>query len=257
MPQCLAMSNIQSKIYILVPGMFDENFMQIGALKRCQDSPRPSSDFLESWRTWRFLTPLLVVEKSVDGWMKVGRKVIGKNLSPILAEKEDKKEDTVIVTGDLKERLVERHQGVLIVSWLRPVSLNWGRPHFCLQEKGWHQIAQLLNLSCLILMFLTNMRNSLKFLNKNSKENLFLSPQTYWMNRLISPRGVRKDGSMLSWLLLRSLLLQVRELGWNETHVGMLIALSTLKVMIWNDLSTAVAQLTAKSELQQKEIDKI
>ena len=35
---------------ILVPGMFGENFMQIGALKGCQDSPHPPSGFLESWR---------------------------------------------------------------------------------------------------------------------------------------------------------------------------------------------------------------
>ena len=42
-----------------------------------------------------------ILEQSVDGWMKVGKKVIGKNLSPILAEKED----NVTGTGGLKRTI--------------------------------------------------------------------------------------------------------------------------------------------------------
>ena len=41
-----------------------------------------------------------ILEQSVDGWMKVGKKV-GKNLSPILAEKED----NVTGTGGLKRTI--------------------------------------------------------------------------------------------------------------------------------------------------------
>jgi len=47
----------------LVLRMFGENFMKIGALKGHQDSTCPPSVLLESWRTWRFLIPLLVVSK--------------------------------------------------------------------------------------------------------------------------------------------------------------------------------------------------
>ena len=47
----------------LVLRMFGESFMKIGALKGHQDSTCPPSVLLESWRTWRFLIPLLVVSK--------------------------------------------------------------------------------------------------------------------------------------------------------------------------------------------------
>ena len=47
----------------LVLRMFGENFMKIGALKGHQDSTCPPSVFLESWRTWRFLTPFLWCQK--------------------------------------------------------------------------------------------------------------------------------------------------------------------------------------------------
>ena len=43
--------------------------------------------------------------------MKVGKKVIGKNLSPILAEKRDKKEDNVRVTGGLKRMISGKTPG--------------------------------------------------------------------------------------------------------------------------------------------------
>ena len=52
-----------------------------------------------------------ILEQSVDGWMKVGKKVIGKNLSPILAEKEDEKEDNVTGTGDLKRTISGKTPG--------------------------------------------------------------------------------------------------------------------------------------------------
>ena len=40
---------------------FPESFMKIGQQKPCQDSTCPPSLFLESWRTWRFLTYLVMV----------------------------------------------------------------------------------------------------------------------------------------------------------------------------------------------------
>ena len=40
---------------------FPESFMKIKHLEPFQDSPCPSSLFLESWRTWRFLTKLELV----------------------------------------------------------------------------------------------------------------------------------------------------------------------------------------------------
>ena len=48
-----------------------------------------------------------ILEQSVDGWMKVGKKVIGKNLSPILAEKED----NVTGTGGLKRTISGKTPG--------------------------------------------------------------------------------------------------------------------------------------------------
>ena len=39
-------------------GSFPESFIKIKHLEPCQDSPCPLSPFLESWRTWRFLTKL-------------------------------------------------------------------------------------------------------------------------------------------------------------------------------------------------------
>ena len=42
-------------------GSINETFMKIKHLKPYQDSPCPSSLFLESWKTWRFLTKLKMV----------------------------------------------------------------------------------------------------------------------------------------------------------------------------------------------------
>ena len=65
---------------MLVPRMFGENFMKIGALKGRQDSTCPPSILLESWRTWRFLIPLLVVSKdptwSLECFVKVSWRLV-------------------------------------------------------------------------------------------------------------------------------------------------------------------------------------
>ena len=50
---------------MLVPRMFGENFMKIGALKGHQDSTCPPSVLLESWRTWMFLRHLELVSKGL------------------------------------------------------------------------------------------------------------------------------------------------------------------------------------------------
>ena len=42
-------------------GSIPESFMKIKHLKPYQDSPCPSSLFLESWKTWRFMTKLEMV----------------------------------------------------------------------------------------------------------------------------------------------------------------------------------------------------
>ena len=46
-------------------GSIPKSFIKIEHLKPCHDSQCPSSLFLESWRTWRFLTKLEMVS---GGW---------------------------------------------------------------------------------------------------------------------------------------------------------------------------------------------
>ena len=58
---------------------FSESFIKIGHPKPCQDSTYPPSLSLESWRTWRFLTHLVMVsdgrEHSREASLKVSSRL--------------------------------------------------------------------------------------------------------------------------------------------------------------------------------------
>ena len=60
-------------------GTFPETFGEIKPLEPYQDSPFPLWSLMESWRTWRFLTKLVMVSGGQENPLEASLKISSKS----------------------------------------------------------------------------------------------------------------------------------------------------------------------------------